>query len=249
MSQEDYNVANSDGATFRADLNNQLAAIATLNSGATAPTTTFAFMLWPDTANSLLKQRNAANSAWVTLGPLASLFSSPGKQTIGVAGGGIKPTTTAGCAEAAQAETTSNKINYEYLAFDEAAEEKGFFWFPTPKSYNASTFTLRAVWTHPATATNFDVVWEFEMLSLADGDAIDAAVGTAITVTDTGGTTEDFYTSPESAAVTASGTPAKQDWIYCQISRKAADGSDNLAVDAHLIGVEVYYTTNAGNDA
>jgi len=67
MSQHDYNLANADGATFRSDANSALQAIAECNSGATAPSTTFAYQLWADTANDLLKQRNAANSAWITL--------------------------------------------------------------------------------------------------------------------------------------------------------------------------------------
>lgn len=171
-----------------------------------------------------------------------------GKYTVGVSGGGIKPTTTSGCATAAQAETTTNAINYDYLAFDASTEEHAYFWIPTPKSYNASTVTMRAVWTHPSTATNFGVVWGFSILSLADGDAIDTAVGTEVTVTDTGGTTEDFYTSPESGAITPSNTAAKQDWLYVEIARVAANGSDTLAVDAHLIGVELYYSTDASTD-
>ena len=42
MAQHDYNLANQSGADFRADLNNALSAIVTVNSGATEPTTTFA---------------------------------------------------------------------------------------------------------------------------------------------------------------------------------------------------------------
>ena len=70
MAQHDYNIANQSGQAFRADLNNALAAIVSGNSGASAPSTTFAYQYWVDTASSpaLLKQRNAANNAWVTLG-------------------------------------------------------------------------------------------------------------------------------------------------------------------------------------
>lgn len=71
MTQHDYNIANADGATVRADLNSLFQAIAEKNSGATAPTTTFPFMSWFDTANSLLKMRNAANTAWVTVASLS----------------------------------------------------------------------------------------------------------------------------------------------------------------------------------
>ena len=67
MSTHDYIVDNQNGANFRSDLNNALAAIVSNNSSATAPTTTYAFMLWADTANDLLKQRNAADSAWISI--------------------------------------------------------------------------------------------------------------------------------------------------------------------------------------
>ena len=72
MAQHDYNIANQSGAAFRADLNNALSAVVTLNSGAAEPSTTFAYQLWADTNAGLLKQRNAANSAWVTVGTLAT---------------------------------------------------------------------------------------------------------------------------------------------------------------------------------
>jgi hypothetical protein len=42
------------------------------NSSATSPPETVAYMMWADTTTGLLKIRNAANSAWVTVGTLAS---------------------------------------------------------------------------------------------------------------------------------------------------------------------------------
>jgi len=56
----------------RSDINDQLAAIVSNNSGATAPATTYAYQWWADTTTGLLKIRNAANNAWVTVGTLAS---------------------------------------------------------------------------------------------------------------------------------------------------------------------------------
>lgn len=70
MSQHDYVIENQSGAAFRADLNNALQAIATVNSGSTAPTSTYAYQLWADTAAGKLKQRNSANSGWVEIGTL-----------------------------------------------------------------------------------------------------------------------------------------------------------------------------------
>jgi hypothetical protein len=69
MATHDYIISNASGAAVRADLNNALAAIATNNSSATAPTTTYAYQWWADTGSSptVMKLRNAANSAWITL--------------------------------------------------------------------------------------------------------------------------------------------------------------------------------------
>lgn len=72
MAQHDYNLANQSGLAFRQDLNNALAAIVSQNSGASDPSTTYAYQWWADTTTGLLKLRNAANSGWVTIGTLAS---------------------------------------------------------------------------------------------------------------------------------------------------------------------------------
>jgi hypothetical protein len=71
VAQHDYIIANQSGAAFRADLNNGLAAIVSQNSGATQPSTTYAYQWWADTTTGLLKIRNAANNAWITIGTLA----------------------------------------------------------------------------------------------------------------------------------------------------------------------------------
>lgn len=70
MSQHDYVLDNAGGAAFRSDLNAALLALASMNSGATAPTTPYAYQLWADTTANILKQRNASNSAWLEIGDL-----------------------------------------------------------------------------------------------------------------------------------------------------------------------------------
>ena len=72
MAQHDYIIDNASGAAVRSDLNSALAAIVSLNSGATAPTTTYAYQPWADSTTGLLKLRNAANTSWITVGTLAS---------------------------------------------------------------------------------------------------------------------------------------------------------------------------------
>jgi hypothetical protein len=72
VATHDYVIANGTGAAVRSDLNDALAAIVSNNSSSTAPATTYAYQWWADTTTGLLKQRNAANSAFITIGTLAS---------------------------------------------------------------------------------------------------------------------------------------------------------------------------------
>ena len=67
MSQHDYVIDNQTFPATRTDINNALAAIVTTNAGATAPSTTYAYQLWYDTTNDMLKMRNSDNDAWVDL--------------------------------------------------------------------------------------------------------------------------------------------------------------------------------------
>ena len=67
MSQHDFNIANQGFPATRADINNALQALGSSNSGATAPSTTYANQLWYDTANNIIKIRNEDNDAWISL--------------------------------------------------------------------------------------------------------------------------------------------------------------------------------------
>jgi len=72
MAQHDYDIANQSGAAFRQDLNNCLDAIVSQNSGASEPSTTYAYQWWADTTSGLLKIRASDNASWITVGTLAS---------------------------------------------------------------------------------------------------------------------------------------------------------------------------------
>jgi hypothetical protein len=77
MSQSSFNIPDSVGSAFLANVNAAVQAAATLSSGATAPTpTTYAYQFWYDTTANTLKIRNASNTSWVTLGDWASGTSS-----------------------------------------------------------------------------------------------------------------------------------------------------------------------------
>ena len=67
MAQHDYVIDNQTFPNTRTDINNVLQAIASVNSGGSAPSTTYAYQLWYDTGNNILKIRNADNDAFINL--------------------------------------------------------------------------------------------------------------------------------------------------------------------------------------
>lgn len=71
MAQHDYVIDNQSGSAFRSDLNNALSAIVSTNSGGSAPSTTYAYMVWADTTTGIRKMRNGANNAWINIGDLS----------------------------------------------------------------------------------------------------------------------------------------------------------------------------------
>ena len=71
MAQHDYVIDNSTGANVRADINAVLQAIATNNSGSSAPSATVASQFFADTNAGIMKLRNTANNGYVNLFTLA----------------------------------------------------------------------------------------------------------------------------------------------------------------------------------
>lgn len=90
MSQHDFDIANQTASNARADINNALKALASLSSGATAPTTTYANMLWYDTGTNQIKKRNEADSAWINLGTVDESAGTFLPSTGGVPSGAVQ---------------------------------------------------------------------------------------------------------------------------------------------------------------
>jgi hypothetical protein len=66
MSQHDFDLASGQsGSNLRTDVQNALRALASMSSGASEPATMYAYQLWLDTTNGLIKQRNGANTGWI----------------------------------------------------------------------------------------------------------------------------------------------------------------------------------------
>ena len=76
MATHDYVIANGTGAAVRSDLNGALAAIVSQNSSATEPSPSYAYQRWADTTAGVMKMRNGANNAWITLYQLDGEWST-----------------------------------------------------------------------------------------------------------------------------------------------------------------------------
>jgi len=157
---------------------------------------------------------------------------------------GMWPDITAGCAAINQIEIGSAPINLKVLDFDASSIEYAQCTIPAmPSDWDGGTLTARFIWTANDNTTNA-VVWTVGLVSLADGEAIDSAWGSAKTVTDqNGGAAYTIRKSDSTAAITAGGiSPAGGELLQIYVGRAATDGADTLATDARLIGVIFTYT-------
>ena len=157
--------------------------------------------------------------------------------------------TTTNPAEAAQVETTALRPDMKVLDFDAGTDEFAQFSVAFPKSWNEGTVTYQIYWT-PASTNTGNCIFGLQGVAVGDGDTIDVAYGTAVTVTDAGiGTVEDQQVSPVSSAVTIAGSPAVDQQTYFQLFRDANAGGDTFSADARVLGIKIFFTTDAANDA
>jgi hypothetical protein len=113
--QHDYDVANGPGAAVRSDMNALFAAIVSQNSGATEPTTMFAYQFWADTTTGILKQRNYINTAWINLYTIATGAWLGNSATVSVSDAASDTTTwpmLAGLQTGNQAPATDAGLSY-----------------------------------------------------------------------------------------------------------------------------------------
>jgi len=171
-----------------------------------------------------------------------------GKETMWVPASAMYASTTNG-AEAAQVETTALRPDMKVMDFADTADDHAQFSVAFPKSWNEGTVTYQCFWT-PSTTNTGDCIFGLQGVACGDGDTIDVAFGTAVTVTDAGiGTVEDQQVSAESSAVTIAGSPAVDQQTYFQIFRDANAGGDTYTGVARLLGIKIFFTTDAANDA
>jgi len=180
-------------------------------------------------------------------GGTVSAVKIAGKETIWVPAVAMYPNSTSGCADLAQTEL-SNGPEIKTLDFDKDSDEFAQFAIAFPKSWNEGTVTFQAFFTANTTNTG-TTAFVLQGVALADNGDLNTAFGTAVgpTAKAMSGTANDLAVTAESGAVTIAGSPSTDEYVFFQISRDVS--ADDLTADSKLLGIKLFFTTDAANDA
>ena len=169
-----------------------------------------------------------------------------GLETIYVPAAAMYPNSTAGCADLEQVEL-SNGPELKCLDFAADADDFAQFTVAFPKSWNEGTVTFQAFFTVTGTNTG-TVAWGLSGVSFADNGDINTAFGTNVVATAKAhsGTSNDMDVTAVSGAVTITAA-AVDTQTYFQVMRDVS--ADTQTGAARLLGIKLFFTTDAANDA
>jgi hypothetical protein len=227
MAQHDYNIANQTGANFRADLNNALSAIASNNSGSSEPSTTFAYEWWIDTSANVLKLRNSANNAWITMP-----FSITADNTIDINAGTVNGITSLSFSSGA---TVTSILDEDNLASDSAtalATQQSI------KAYVDSQVTAQDLDISDGSST-IAIDLDSETLSLLGGTGVTSTAsgnGVTFAIGQSVGTSDNVVFNQVTGALVGNASTATALATARTISGVSFDGSANITLDTDDIG-------------
>ena len=242
MAQHDYNIANQTGANFRSDLNNALSAIVSNNSGANEPSTMYAYEWWIDTSNDLLKLRNSANNAWITMP-----FSITADNTVDINAGTVNGITSFSFSSGA---TVTSILDEDNLASDSATAL-------------ATQQSIKAYVDSQVTAQDLDITDGSSTIAIdLDSETLSLLGGTGVTSTASGngvtfsigqsvGTSDNVVFNQVTGALVGNASTATALATARTISGVSFDGTANITLDTDDIGEgsSNLYFTNARVDS
>ena len=227
--------------------------------------TASAYMLWDTSADDLILGGGAGlvvPEGQITIAATAMTSSAAdlnqldgevaklaGKDSIWIPAAAMYPSTTNPCSDLTQVETTALRPDLKVLDFAAAADDFAQFSIAFPKSWNLGTITYQPFWTVTAGTNTGTVVWQLGGIAVTSDDTINTAFGTLIATTALAhsGTSNDLMVSAESGAVTIAGSPADNDQCFFQINNDVSASGQTGVV--RLLGIKLFFTTDAANDA
>ena len=173
-----------------------------------------------------------------------------GKQTLWVPANAMRPEKTNGSAAMSDTVTTSGRPDIMGLAFDGSSDEFCQFSVGFPKGWKESAaITFRVLSTVIDSNASFGsdtVAWGLQGVGVADDTTIDVAFGTAVVLTETiASAVEEITISAESGDVTIA-SAAADTLTFFRVQRDVS--ADTMTEDAILLGIQIFYTIDAGED-
>lgn len=136
--------------------------------------------------------------------------------------------------------TTNTNTIMSAAAYDASTEEFLTWSFMLPANLSSTgSVTIKISWL-PATAAASNVVWKVYSVDVATGASFDAALATR-TVTSAGSASANVITIATITDTVANFSWAAGNVLIFHLSRDAANGSDTLTGDAHLIDVKISF--------
>ena len=242
MAQHDYNIANQTGANFRTYLNNALSAIVSNNSGSSEPSTMYAYEWWIDTSNNVLKLRNSANNAWITMP-----FSITADNTIDINAGTVNGITSLSFSSGA---TVTSILDEDNLGSDSAtalATQQSI------KAYVDSQVTAQDLDISDGSST-IAIDLDSETLSLLGGTGVTSAAsgnGVTFSIGQSVGTSDNVVFNQVTGALVGNASTATALATARTISGVSFDGTANITLDTDDIGegtTNKYFTAERVDD-
>ena len=181
----------------------------------------------------------------------SAIIKTAGTETIYVPATSMVVSVNAPSAGLASIDSGDVNTTIPVLDFDGgSSDEVATFNIAFPKSWNAGTITARFFWTN-SNANAGNVVWGLQGICVANDGALNGAM------TDAGEVIQDANITTAGDVMVTSSTPAvtingaADDGVtFFNVFRDASDTTnDTYASDARLIGVQIFFTTDAANDA
>ena len=175
-----------------------------------------------------------------------SIINYVGKQTMWVPAQAMYAATTNG-AEANQAELTAGNPELKTFMFDATTAESVQFNVSFPKNWDEGTVTFQTMWSASGTDTGTGGFTLAGVAIASDAD-YDTGFGTAVanTALAASGTQDDMMVNVESGAVTITSAAVDTNTVFKLVRDVATDTNTN---DLRLVGIKLFYTTDAANDA
>ena len=171
--------------------------------------------------------------------------TTAGRHTLWIPSYAMTPRLTDGAADHEE-ELATNFVMIKALDFDPDTDQYAQFMVSFPKSWDEGVVQAEFHWKGPAGAG--DVVWALQGAARNDGEALDAAFGGAQFASDTFQGADIEHRTATTSGITVAGTPADGSLVVFQVARLASNGGDTYNQLATLLGVRLFFTTDAEND-